>query len=146
MSEASPTLKAFFDGAREGRLQGLRCRGCGDVAIPPRGFCARCGAREWELIPLSGQGTLASYTIIRVAPTRHAPDAPYAVGVVRLAEGASLFGRIVDVPFDQLQIGLPLRFRSIVVQGQAAIGFTPQPPPLAPPPHPGIAGATASRR
>ena len=124
MSEGSLSLKSFFERARDGRLSGIRCGGCGEVAIPPKEFCASCGARAWDVIPLSGEGALASYTIIRVAPARHAAEAPYAVGVVRLAEGASIFGRIVDVPFERLRIGLPLRFRSIVVQGQSAVGFT----------------------
>lgn len=125
MTDASPTLTDFFARAREGRLSGLRCAGCGEVAIPPRQFCASCGHRGWDVVPLSGEGTLASYTVIRVAPARHAEAAPYAVGVVRLAEGASLFGRIEDVPFEKLHIGLPLRFRPIVVNGQPAIGFAP---------------------
>jgi uncharacterized OB-fold protein len=124
VSEPAVTLKAFFERAREGRLTGIRCGGCGEVAIPPKEFCAGCGTRAWEPVALSGDGTLASYTIIRVAPARHAADAPYAVGVVALKEGASIFGRIVDVPFDKLCVGLPLRFRPIVVNEQAAVGFT----------------------
>jgi hypothetical protein len=44
---------------------------------------------------------------------------------VRLKEGASIFGRIVDVPFEELTVGLPLRFRPLVVQDQTSVGFTP---------------------
>jgi uncharacterized OB-fold protein len=117
------TLKGFFEQAREGRLTGIKCGGCGEVSIPPKEFCANCGTRAWAPVPLSGEGTLASYTIIRVAPARHADDAPYAVGVVKLREGASIFGRIVDVPFEKLAVGLPLRFRPIVVKEQTSVGF-----------------------
>ena len=123
MSEATVTLKGFFERAREGRLTGIKCGGCGEIAIPPKEFCASCGAHAWEQIPLSGDGTLASYTIIRVAARQHAADVPYAVGVVRLKEGAAIFGRVVDVPFEKLCVGLPLRFRAIVVNDQTAIGF-----------------------
>ena len=123
MSEPAITLKGFFERARDGRLTGIKCGGCGEVAIPPKEFCASCGARAWEHIPLSGDGTLTSYTIIRVAATRHAAEVPYAVGVVRLKEGAALFGRVVDVPFEKLCVGLPLRFRPIVVNDQTSIGF-----------------------
>ena len=119
------TLKTFFEQARDGRLTGIKCGGCGDIAIPPKEFCANCGKRAWQPVPLSGEGTLASYTIIRVAPTRHAADAPYAVGVVKLKEGASIFGRVVDVPFEKLAVGLSLRFRPIVVSDQTSIGFAP---------------------
>jgi len=119
------TLKGFFEKARGGRLTGIKCGGCGEIAIPPKEFCANCGTRAWEAVPLSGEGTLASYTIIRVAPAKHAEDAPYAVGVVKLKEGASIFGRIVDVPFEKLQVGLALRFRPIVVKEQTSVGFAP---------------------
>jgi 3-oxo-4,17-pregnadiene-20-carboxyl-CoA hydratase alpha subunit len=124
VAEPTVTLKEFFERAREGRLTGITCGGCGEVAIPPKEFCATCGARNWRSIGLSGDGTLASYTIIRVGPTKHAADTPYAVGVVRLTEGASLFGRIVDIPFEKLAVGLPVRFRPIVVNGQHAVGFS----------------------
>ena len=119
------TLKGFFERAREGQLTGIKCGGCGELAIPPKEFCAACGTRAWELVPLSGEGTLASYTVIRVAPAKHVADAPYAVGVVKLKEGASIFGRILDVPFEKLSVGLPLRFRPIVVKEQTAVGFSP---------------------
>ena len=119
------TLKHFFERAREGRLTGIKCGGCGEVAIPPKQFCAACGARAWEPVPLSGEGTLASYTIIRVASSQHAADAPYAVGVVKLKEGASIFARIVDVPFDKLEVGLALRFRPLLVNEQTSVGFGP---------------------
>lgn len=125
MTEPAVTLKGFFEQVRDGRLTGIKCGGCGEVAIPPKQFCASCGTRAWQPVPLSGDGTLASYTIIRVAPARHAADAPYAVGVVKLREGPSIFGRIVDVPFEKLAVGLPLRFRPIVVKDQTSIGFAP---------------------
>jgi uncharacterized OB-fold protein len=125
VSEPAVTLKTFFEQARVGRLTGIKCGGCGDIAIPPKEFCANCGTRAWQPVLLSGEGTLASYTVIRVAPTRHAAEAPYAVGVVKLKEGASIFGRLVGVPFDKLAVGLPLRFRPIVVNEQTSIGFAP---------------------
>jgi len=118
------TLKGFFERARDGCLTGIKCGGCGEIAIPPKEFCASCGTRAWQAVQLSGDGTLASYTVIRVAPARHAADAPYAVGVVRLKEGASIFGRIVDIPFEKLSVGLPLRFRPIVVNEQTSVAFS----------------------
>jgi hypothetical protein len=37
----------------------------------------------------------------------------------------SLLGRLVDVPLERLAIGLPVRFRPLVIQGQTALGFGP---------------------
>ena len=125
MAEPVINLRHFFEQAREGRLTGIRCGRCGEVAMPPREFCASCHERAWEPVELSGSGTISSFTIIRVAPARHAADAPYAVAVVALKEGVGVMGRIIDTPLEQLRIGLPVRFRPIVRNGETAIGFAP---------------------
>lgn len=125
MTDPALGLAEFFARARQGQLTGIRCGGCGTVAIPPKEFCPGCGERRWTPEPLGGTGTIASFTVIRVAPRQHARDAPYAVAVVAMPEGVSLLGRVVDIPFDRLAVGLPVRFRPLVVRDQAAIGFGP---------------------
>ena len=125
MTDSTVTLGRFFEQAREGALTGIRCGACGALAVPPKELCPACGARRWEPVPLSGEGTIASYTIIRVAPRGHADEAPYAIAAVHLREGVSLLGRVVDVPLDALAIGLPVRFRPILVKERPAIGFGP---------------------
>jgi len=125
VSEAAITLKNFFETARDGRLTAIKCGRCGNLEIPPKEFCDACGQRDWRPTPLSGDGTIASYTVIRVAPTKHAGDAPYAVAVVKLREGVSLFGRVVDVALERLAVGMPVRFRPLVIRNQTALGFGP---------------------
>jgi len=125
VTETAVTLKKFFETARDGRLTAIKCGRCGNLEIPPKEFCDACGQRDWKPVTLSGDGTIASYTIIRVAPTKHAGDAPYAVAVVKLREGVSLFGRIVDIPLDRLAVGMPVRFRPLVIRNETAVGFGP---------------------
>jgi hypothetical protein len=119
------TLKNFFERAREGTLTAVRCGKCGELAIPPKEFCPACQQRAWAPVTLAGDGTIASYTVIRVAPARHAADAPYAIAVVTLREGVSLMGRVVDIPLDALAIGLPVRFRPLLKENQTSVGFGP---------------------
>ena len=119
------TLKNFFERAREGTLTAIRCGKCGELAIPPKEFCPLCQQRAWEAVPLAGDGTIASYTVIRVAPTLRAAEVPYAVAVVKLREGVSLIGRVVDIPLDALAVGLPVRFRPLVRDNQTSVGFGP---------------------
>ena len=125
MTEPVITLRQFFEKAREGQLTAVRCGRCGALAMPPREFCPTCAQRAWEPVPLSGEGTIASYTIIRVAPRGHAADAPYAIAAVQLKEGVSLLGRVVDVPLERVAVGLSVRFRPLVSGGQTAVGFGP---------------------
>ena len=119
------TLKHFFERAREGTLTALRCGKCGELAVPPKEFCAACQQRAWEPVTLAGDGTIASYTVIRVAPTNFVGETPYAIAVVTLREGVSLMGRIVDIPLDTLAIGLPVRFRPLIQDTQTSVGFGP---------------------
>lgn len=126
MAERVLTLKHFFEEARAGRLTGIRCGRCGELAIPPKEFCPICQERDWTSVPLAGGGSITSFTIIRVPPRGRGPEAPYAVAVVRLDEGVSLLGRIVDIPLETLRADLPVRFRPLVAGEQTSIGFGPR--------------------
>ncbi len=117
------TLKAFFEEARAGRLTGIRCGHCGELAIPPKEFCPACQERAWEPVPLDGHGTITSFTVIRVPPRGRADEAPYAVAVVRLDEGVSLLGRILDIPLDALKVGMAVRFRPLIRDDQTIVAF-----------------------
>jgi len=107
VAERVLTLKHFFEEARAGRLTGIRCGKCGELAIPPKEFCPICQERDWTPVPLAGGGSITSFA------------------VVRLDEGVSLLGRIVDIPFEALHADLPVRFRPLVTGEQTSIGFGP---------------------
>ena len=124
MTEGVVSLKHFFEEARAGRLTGIRCGGCGALAIPPKEFCPSCQQRQWQPVPLSGAGTVVSFTVIRIPP-RGGPEAPYAVAVVKLDEGVSLLGRVVEIPLEDLRTGLPVKFRPMVAAEQTLIAFGP---------------------
>ena len=119
------TLKAFFEEARAGRLTGIRCARCGEIAIPPKEFCPACQERAWEPVPLDGHGTIVSFTVIRIPPRGRAEEAPYAVAVVKLDEGVSLLGRILDIPLDTLKVGMSVRFRPLIREDQTVVAFGP---------------------
>ena len=119
------TLQRFFEEARAGRLTGIRCRRCGELAVPPKEFCPACHERDWEPAPLTGHGTITSFTVIRVPPRGRAPEAPYVVALVSLAEGISLFGRIVHIPIESVEIGLPVKFHPLLTEDQTMVAFGP---------------------
>ncbi len=125
MTDRVVTLKNFFEEARAGRLTGIRCAECGALALPPKEFCPTCQQRHWEPVPLSGAGTVTSFTVIRIPPRGRAAEAPYAVAVVKLDEGISVLGRVVEIPLDALTTGLPVKFRPLVAENQTIIGFGP---------------------
>jgi len=104
------TVREFFDGARQGRLTVQRCGGCGALAVPPKAMCPVCESTGWGRVPLAGDGTVTSFTVIRVPPARHAADAPYVIAIARMAEGVALLGRLEGVAIEAVRVGLPVRF------------------------------------
>lgn len=108
-ADAPLGLGEFFEGVRGGRLAVQRCGACGELCVPPKAVCPGCEGTRWERALLGGDGEVASFTVIRVPPARLAAEAPYAIVVVRMAEGVSLLGRLAGAPPDAARIGLPVR-------------------------------------
>ncbi|HUW65771.1 MAG TPA: Zn-ribbon domain-containing OB-fold protein [Spirochaetia bacterium] len=90
------THRQFFNGLKEGRLQGLKCADCGAYTAPPKVACAECGGRELTVVELSGRGTIRTYTVIRVAPEGF--TAPYVVAMAEMEEGPWLMGNVAVEP------------------------------------------------
>jgi uncharacterized OB-fold protein len=103
------TTGEFFEGVRAGRLVVQRCTGCGQLAVPPKAVCPGCEGSAWGRAALGGEGQVASFTVIRVAPARFAAEAPYVVAVTRMAEGVSLLGRLTGTPIEAVHVGMPVR-------------------------------------
>ena len=86
-----PVDAGFWSAARRGELVVQACGPCGHRVLPPRPMCPRCRSveRVWE--PVSGRGTIWSWTVAH-PPLLPAfmPVAPYAVIVVALDEDPTL--------------------------------------------------------
>jgi uncharacterized OB-fold protein len=74
-------------------LPARRCAECRGLSVNAA-LCRFCGAEGGEAVTLSGRGRLVSWTVIRVAPARYAAEAPYAVGLLELEEGARITARV----------------------------------------------------
>ena len=87
-------------------LLGSRCTDCGQQSFPPRKVCSRCFGEAMEIIPLSTDGKLYSYTIVEYP----APGlvGPYAIGYVDLPEGVRVFSILADWDRKNLKVGMDL--------------------------------------
>lgn len=91
-------------------LLGSRCPACERKAFPPRTVCPSCGTivDEAQQIPLSTEGVVYSYTIVRQAPP--GLETPYVLGYVDLpADEVRVMGRVEGVDPEAMQIGIPVR-------------------------------------
>lgn len=91
------------------RFEAARCRACDKVSFPPRRICASCKAAAFDPVTLPDEGTLVTWTVIRVAPKDFALQAPYVVGIVELEDGVRITAQIVDCRPDELDFGSSLR-------------------------------------
>ena len=80
----------YFAALKENILKGLKCLDCGTITVPPKATCDECGSTNQEITQLSGEGTIRTFTVIRVAPEGF--KAPYVVVLTQLREGPWLTG------------------------------------------------------
>ena len=97
----------FWEAAVEGRLVAQRCRGCGQLRHPPRPMCPQCHSLEFEVVTLSGRGSLYSYAILH-HPQHPAFDYPVIAALVDLEEGTRLVSNLSGIDPEKIEIGMPL--------------------------------------
>jgi uncharacterized protein len=108
----TPETEAFWTGGAGGALQILRCRTCGHWIHPPAPVCPVDLSRDVGPEPVSGRGTVHSFTLNH-QPWNPAVPTPYAIVLVELEEqpGLRLVSNLVDVDPDDVRIGLPVLVR-----------------------------------
>lgn len=104
----SAFTQTFWNGLREGRWQTTCCEDCSKSTFPPKPVCPHCWSTRVVWRPLGAFGTLYSWTRIHAAPSVFASEAPYAVGIVDLADGVRLACRLTETENSVLAPGLPV--------------------------------------
>lgn len=106
------TSQPYWDAVRDrGRLELVRCDNCGHWIHYPKSRCSECWSESVSWQPVSGQGTLVSWTTTWRATAPQLIDmVPFTLGLVELVEQKALrvaawLWQIEDV---QLQLDLPL--------------------------------------
>lgn len=88
---ADEDSRPYWEGLARGELLVQRCAACGHRRFPARPVCDRCASFDtlWE--PVSGRGTVASWTVThQVFSPVFAERRPYTVLLVQLQEQADL--------------------------------------------------------
>ncbi|NYZ79095.1 Zn-ribbon domain-containing OB-fold protein [Candidatus Micrarchaeota archaeon] len=101
-------------------LIGSECENCKTNYFPVRKMCPKCRRKgKMREVKFSGKGKVYSYTVIYSPPTGFELDAPYAMGIIELAEGPKLTAQIVDSDPKDVKIGTPVEmiFRKIQEDG-----------------------------
>jgi acetyl-CoA acetyltransferase/uncharacterized OB-fold protein len=112
----------FWTSGADGVLRIARCADCGRYRHPPRPVCPDCRGRGVAFEPVSGRGTVWSWTVNRYPWVPSMPP-PYLVADIELAEqpGLRLLSNVVDCAPEAIYIGLPVE----VCFSQAGDAYVP---------------------
>ena len=99
----------FWTGGRDGRLLFTTCADCGFRTHPATTHCPSCYGANVAMQPVSGRGTVYSFTINR-QQWQPGLEVPYVVAIVQLDEQESLrlLTNIVECPVEEVAIGMPV--------------------------------------
>ncbi|MHC4101584.1 MAG: Zn-ribbon domain-containing OB-fold protein [Planctomycetota bacterium] len=117
------TAKSWRTYPQSYRLEAARCKGCQKVFFPPRLICNQCNGREFEHFNMKRTGKVVTHTIIRTPADAFSGQAPFAVGIIEMDDGARLTAEIADVDLEEVKIGMPvmLEFRRHYSDGDAGV-------------------------
>ena len=79
-----PAWTRFFDGLKEEKIYGTRCRKCKKIFVPARSFCPDCFEDLDEWSDVSQEGTLRSWTLVKKSHYGQVRRPPYALGLIHL--------------------------------------------------------------
>lgn len=110
LPQITSITQPFWEAAASGRLIIQRCKSCDAFVWCPRPACSECGSDQLAWAPVSGRGTVYSFTVIREVVGRGArgfeKDLPYVVAWIDLEEGPRLVSNLVECPMEKVSIGM----------------------------------------
>jgi len=114
-AERIPVIEGLFAETPAGpRLLGSRCKACGTPYFPRSPVChaAECDGGATQEAAFGPRGVLWSFTVQHFPPPAPVltaqPFEPYAVGMIDLADGLRVLGRIQAPDASQLRGGMQL--------------------------------------
>ncbi|WP_219217142.1 Zn-ribbon domain-containing OB-fold protein [Variovorax boronicumulans] len=115
---ASVDTQPYWDALDAGELRVQRCTACGTWRHYPRPMCTACHDFGHAWLPVSGAGTVHSWTVTHQSPLPGFTEAvPFVLVTVDMAEGIRMLGLLKDLDPDRLHIGLPVRASVETVPG-----------------------------
>ena len=98
----------FWAAAAEGRLVIQRCARCRHWQHPPGPICRRCYSTVVAFEPVSGRGSVYTYTITHHHVVPGFNELPYAIALVELAEqqGLRMLSNLPGVPIESIHVGM----------------------------------------
>jgi len=107
-----PFTLYFWEGTKAGQLLIMRCQSCGYWVHLPKPVCRNCQSMDVAPEPVSGKGTVYSFTETHKAFHPYFVDkVPYLIAVIELAEQPHLHfqSNLVGITESDVRFGMPVQ-------------------------------------
>ena len=91
------TFRDYSEALKKNRLLGLKCHECGAITVPPKMACRKCASPDMEIVELTGNGKIQTFTTINVAPEGRESECPYIIVLAELNEGPWIMGNLIGI-------------------------------------------------
>ena len=122
----SKTLK-FWEGLKEGKVYGTRCKACGKIFFPPNGDCSACLSPDMEWIQLSNEAEIEAFTHVVIRPTTFQQYKPYTVAIGRLPkERIKVLAWLTGFRLSEIRVGMKVKLAAkLSPEGNPTYEFVP---------------------
>jgi uncharacterized OB-fold protein len=90
-------FKQYNEALKQNKLLGLKCKQCGTITVPPKIACGNCAGTDLDIVELSGNGKIQTFTSVFVPPEGREDDCPYVIVLVELDEGPWIMGNLTGI-------------------------------------------------
>lgn len=91
------TFKEYNKALKKNKLLGLKCNSCAAITVPPKMVCRKCASSDMDIVELSGNGKIETFTTVYVAAEGREGEVPYIIVLVALDEGPWIMGNLIDI-------------------------------------------------
>lgn len=122
----TPTSEPFWNGIENGQVTLQQCDDCSGWVFYPRSHCNHCLSPDLTWKPVSGHGTLYTFTVaLRPTAPQFADEIPQLIVVVELEQGVRLNSVMVNVAPEALTVGMAVKPVFHQLDGATLLYFEP---------------------
>ena len=91
------TWQEYNKSLKKDKLLGLKCTDCGNITCPPMMVCAECASTNLEVVQMSGNGKITTFTTSYIGGEGRENELPYTFVMEALDEGPWIMGNLVSM-------------------------------------------------
>ena len=112
-----PAWIRFFDGLKEGKILGTKCKKCGKVLVPARTFCPTCYEDMEEWVEVGQEGSVETWCLVNYKHYGQIKEPPYVIAQIHLDGADCGFNHFirgfdlsdVDKVSDKVKLGMKVK-------------------------------------